>query len=86
MVISNIKGGPVKKHPVCMHRVSQNMCMYVLCVYRVAPTTTCLLFGPFVGQVNKAKKEIINNRTFVEIVGFHSVYTCMGMYLLYVSK
>ena len=86
MVISNIKGGSVRKTPcVYAQGVSKHVYVYV-CVYRVAPTTTCLLFGPFVGQVNKAKKEIINNRTFVEIVGFHSVYTCMGMYLLYVSK
>ena len=86
MVISNIKGGPVKKHPVCMHRVSQNMCMYVCVCIQSSPNHNLSFFGPSVGQVNKAKKEIINNRTFVEIVGFHSVCTCIGMYLLYVSK
>ena len=37
VVISNIKGGPVKKHPVCMHRVSQNMCMYVCVCIQSSP-------------------------------------------------
>ena len=47
VVISNIKGGPVKKHPVCMHRVSQNMCMYVCVCIQSSPNHNLSFFRTF---------------------------------------